>query len=221
MRNFFNLDNPFITTLSRIGDVIILSVLWFVACVPVVTLGNATGALYETFRSVVLEEKGTLLKSFWSVYKRDWKRGCFVTALYEVVCLLLLTGLIGGYTYFREESWIGAVNLVLAIFAATILSMMLYNFLLLSCRGLSIKKQLGMAFVLCIRHFPTTLILIVMLIGSATLVEMFPLAILFLPGFFCWLAGRWLRSVEKMYPAIFGTEELDGQQLAGERMGKP
>ena len=211
MHKFFNLDNPFVTTLSRIGDVIILSVLWLVACIPLVTLGNATGALYETFHSVVLEEKGTLLKSFWSAYKRDWKRGCIITTLYEVGCLLLLTGLIGGYTYFREESWIGAVNLALAIFAVTILSMMLYNFLLLSCRGLSIKTQLGMSFVLGIRHFPTTLILIVMLIGSATLVEVFPLAVLFLPGFFCWLAGRWLRSVEKKYPAIFGIEEINGQ----------
>ena len=211
MRNFFNLDNPFVTTLSRIGDVIILSVLWLIGCVPVVTLGNATGALYETFHSVVLEEKGTLLRTFWNAYKRDWKRGCIITAIYEAVCLLLLAALIGGYTYFREESWIGAVNLGLAIFAAAILSMMFYNFLLLSGRGLSIKTQFSTSFVLGIRHFPTTILLVVMLIGAATLVEMFPLAALFAPGCFCWLAGRWLRPIEKKYPAVFGEEKPVGE----------
>lgn len=206
MHNFFNLDNPFVTTLSRIGDVIILSILWVLGCIPVVTLGNATHAMYETFHCVVLEENGTLLKTFWNAYKREWTRGCVITLIYEVICLLILTGLIGGYTYFREESWIGASNLVLTIFAIVCLGMMSYDFLLLFGRKISIKMQLSVSFVLGIRHLPTTLLLVVLLIVAVTLVEIFPLFMLFIPGVFCWLAGYWLRSIEKKYPDVFCGE---------------
>ena len=39
MNNFFNLDNPFFATLGKICDLIILSLLYLVVCLPIITIG--------------------------------------------------------------------------------------------------------------------------------------------------------------------------------------
>lgn len=42
-----NIDNPFTRTLSDIGDLIILNVLFIVCCVPVITVGASIAASYK------------------------------------------------------------------------------------------------------------------------------------------------------------------------------
>ena len=38
-------DTPVFTVFSRIGDMMILSLLWLLCCLPVVTIGASTAAL--------------------------------------------------------------------------------------------------------------------------------------------------------------------------------
>ena len=42
----FNYDSPFWSFMSRLADLIILNLLWIVFCIPVVTIGASTTAMY-------------------------------------------------------------------------------------------------------------------------------------------------------------------------------
>ena len=47
MRSFFDMDSPVMQAMNKLGSVILMSLLWLVCCLPVVTIGAATAALYR------------------------------------------------------------------------------------------------------------------------------------------------------------------------------
>ena len=44
-RSFFNPENPFFRFTGRVLDIMVLSVLWLVCSLPIVTIGPASAAL--------------------------------------------------------------------------------------------------------------------------------------------------------------------------------
>ena len=46
LQSFFNYDNPIWRFMGRLGDMIVLNLLWLVCSIPVVTIGASTTALY-------------------------------------------------------------------------------------------------------------------------------------------------------------------------------
>lgn len=50
--NIFNQDNPFNEFMSRIGDLAMLNIAWIICCIPIVTIGASTTAMFEVVRSL-------------------------------------------------------------------------------------------------------------------------------------------------------------------------
>ena len=200
MRKFFDLENPIILFLNRIADVVILSLLWFAFSLPMITIGNATYAMYRTFRKTVLTEEGSLLRTFWDEFRRDWRCGILLSAIYEVLLIVVLALILGGYTYYADAVWLGAAYLFVAVLSFVWLGMFLYDFFLLFGKKRRIKEHLSLSFILCLRHFPVTIIMIVALGAVVILAEIFPLFMMFLPAGFCWLISKWLLNIENRYP---------------------
>ena len=47
MKALFNADSPLMRFLSRVADIMLLNALWLLCCVPIVTAGAATTAMYH------------------------------------------------------------------------------------------------------------------------------------------------------------------------------
>lgn len=47
MRHLFDIESPLMTWLSRLADLMVLNLLWLLSCVPIITVGAATAALYS------------------------------------------------------------------------------------------------------------------------------------------------------------------------------
>ena len=54
MSKLFDLNNPFFSFLSKVADLIILSFLWFVCCLPIVTIGPSSSALYYVMLKILI-----------------------------------------------------------------------------------------------------------------------------------------------------------------------
>ena len=78
MRWIFNIENPVMRYIIRIFDCMCLSILWFLCCLPVLTAGAATTALYETVYRYIRKDEGTLLKIFFGAFRENWKRSTLV-----------------------------------------------------------------------------------------------------------------------------------------------
>lgn len=69
------LDSKFMTILNRVGELVILNLCYLLCCVPVVTAGAATAALYTVcFRFGTDRERGAL-GSFFRAFRANLRQG--------------------------------------------------------------------------------------------------------------------------------------------------
>lgn len=111
-RNIFHPDSGLMITFAQITDCIFLSLFFFLGCVPVVTVGASSAALYDaTYRAF---RKGD--KHSWSRFFSTFKANLRASLLPNLVFLGLLA--FGGWGMIRL--WNGAVagKLSWAVFAA-------------------------------------------------------------------------------------------------------
>lgn len=66
-------DNPVISGMSRIFDMMCLNVLWLVCSLPIFTIGASTTAMYTVMLKVVKNEEGYIVKGFLRHLKRILK----------------------------------------------------------------------------------------------------------------------------------------------------
>lgn len=83
MNSLFNPNNAFFSGIARLVDVVGVSVLWLFCCLPVVTIGPATCALYLTSLRCVRQGEGHTYGRFFRSFRENWKAGVLST----LVCL--------------------------------------------------------------------------------------------------------------------------------------
>lgn len=211
---FFNFDSRFSATLNKLADCILLNLMWIAACLPIVTIGAASNALYEAFQIAIIRDESSIWQVFWNAFKRRIGSAILQTLIYELVLLCGLVILLAGYMYYPTAAWIGAVYLVLAILAFVLLGMAVYHFFLLRSTQLPFGKQFSVAFVLALKHLPITFLLVTLVLGMVLLAEWFLFLLLFLPALVSWLLGRYLERIAVKYPNLISREAFDGSCCA-------
>lgn len=59
-----NIDNPFFEAMGRLGDIIIINLLFVLCSLPAVTMGAALAAMYRTFHEMEEGTEGSVGKTF-------------------------------------------------------------------------------------------------------------------------------------------------------------
>ena len=80
-RALFNPESWLWKPLGYLGDLVMLSLLWAVFSVPIVTLGPASAALYDTAVHSIRRKEDTVIARFLSTFKRELKQGVLSTLL--------------------------------------------------------------------------------------------------------------------------------------------
>ena len=83
---FFSLENPIWKFIGNLADFFLLSCLWYLCCLPVVTAGAATTALYYVTLKMARGQEGQLIPAFFHSFKQNLKQA---TALW--------VGVLGGW----------------------------------------------------------------------------------------------------------------------------
>lgn len=149
-------QGPIFSFLDKIGQMILLSVVWIIGCLPVVTVATSTTALYYAVIKSIRREYGSALQEFWQSYKANLKRGIPITLM-----LLLTAALLGWNVWLLSQE--GQENNLLlwgsVILLAILAGIAVYICPVLSRFSMSGGKALRLAFVMAIRFFPYTLLL--------------------------------------------------------------
>ena len=73
MRNLFDIEAPIIQWVTKISLLIWMNTLWFVCCLPIVTAGASTAALYRmTFN--LREDRNCSAKAFFKAFRENFKQ---------------------------------------------------------------------------------------------------------------------------------------------------
>lgn len=212
MSGFFSSDNKFFVLMSKIFDVMVLSLIWLVLCLPIITIGPASTAVYYTMVKVIRRERSYLLKEFFRSFKLNFKQGAILTLIYAVLVAIMYFD----FRYVQELSEAGSkygpmlfgAFLVLAIF---VVFTAVYIFPLLSRFTVTIKNLIKWSFFIAIRHIGWTLLLGVLFIGTALMMFFaffyMPPLIIFLPGVYTLIVSFPMEHIFKRYMPV--EEESD------------
>ena len=89
LQGLFNYDNPVWRFIGKLGDLIILNVLWLITSIPIVTIGASTTALYYVTLKLVRDEDGYTIRSFFKSFKENFKQSTIIWLIMLAVGLLI------------------------------------------------------------------------------------------------------------------------------------
>lgn len=154
MKGIFRLDGPFFKYGTILADVIILTVLWFVCSLPLITVGVATTALFYVATKQTTEREGYVTSNFFRSFKENFFQGLLVTVILAVVGFIIFESI-----RFSELVTDGReIILTLDYIAAfEVLIVTLYIFPLMSRFDMKTTELFRAAFFLANRHMVTTI----------------------------------------------------------------
>lgn len=196
-----------VTILTKIFDLAMLSLLWLLCCLPLLTIGASTSALYYTAVKYIRRDEGSLLGCFLRSFRMNLGVGVAATAILSVAALLCyemhskLSGWAEADAYNGSVLYTGFMLLIL-VFAGAIL----YVFPLLSRFTVGAGGLLTTSFVLAVRHPVITLGMLAVVAAGGYACYALPVLLFIVPG-----AGALLCSLllERVFTAIASASALN------------
>lgn len=160
MRNLFNLENPLFSTLSKIFDLLIISIAYIFLCIPIVTIGPANTALYYTVVKVIRRERGYVFREFFKSFKLNFKRAAIVGVILTIVFAILAFDLIYAYGAAKNDSKGSIMMGVFIGITFLTIAFSVYVFPVLSRFDMTIKQLVRAAAFMSMRHILFTILMI-------------------------------------------------------------
>ncbi len=160
---FFVIDSPFMRFLARIGDLLLLNLIFVISCIPVITAGSAISALYAVAMKLVRGDEPSVIKDYVKAFVMNFKEATAVFIILAAAGGLLFVdfrfiGLIGGGMY-------QALKLLLGVILGIWLLILQYVFPYIGRFRSSVLQSLKNALFLSAAHIPSTVMLLGMSIG--------------------------------------------------------
>ena len=181
MGNLFNPDALLWRWCSRILDVMVLSILWFFCSLPAVTAGAASAALYDAAVHGIRRDEPGAYARFLRTFRRELKTGCLASLLWGAVIAAPLWGGTQIGRAIQEPEPVLAATAVIAALLFFALGTACWMFPLLSRFEFSLGGLLRTAIQFFIVHLPSSLLLTLLLAGSAWACAKFLFPVFFLP----------------------------------------
>lgn len=161
MGNLFNPDNKFFVFMGRIADLMILNLLCIVCCLPIVTAGPSITALYYVTLKMVRNEETYIVRGFFHSFRQNLKQGIIINIIMLVVGILLVFDLYFCRVMQTQSSFYKVLNYLFMVGTAVYVMLFIYIYPVLSKFYNSIKRTFLNAFLMSIRHFPYTILMLV------------------------------------------------------------
>lgn len=199
MRSFFNPENGLWRLLGYLGDVLILSFLWIVCSLPLLTAGAATAALYDAVVSDFRRGETDYLQRFLRTFKRELVGSLLPTLLWGGV-LGLLFWLLDRFASAASGNAAYVAAIALLVLLLLPLGCACWVFPLLSRFTLRFGALNGNAVRLALGYLPRTLLIAASALGGLYLTLRFLLLpVFFLPPLMMLLWSWWMEPVFQKY----------------------
>ena len=153
-QGFFNYDNSIWRFIGKLGDLILLNILWTVCSIPIVTIGASTTAVYYVTLKMVRDENDGTIRSFFHSFKQNFRQATAIWLIFLAVGLMLIFDI---WFFFTGQSPIsGPAGMVLTAISGGILLLYIFTYTYvfpIQARFYnSISNTIRNAFVMSVRH---------------------------------------------------------------------
>lgn len=150
MAKLFHLDNPVWMFMGKLVDFVILTGLWFLCSLPVITIGASTKALYAVTMRLSKNEEGYTVSSFFKEFKEGFLGSTLLGLLALVLGVFLICDL---YVYWHMENRAGAfLFAVFFILSVLYLLTLAYLFPMMAATNYRGKQLVLVSFVTAMKN---------------------------------------------------------------------
>lgn len=195
--SLFDPENSFWEFMTNMTHVLFVGLIWIMCCIPIITIGASTTALYDYTLKVASDKESYVVNSFFKSFANNFIKSTILWVLMFLVTVFLV---VDAYVCLNMGTALGNF-LFFAILGIGILCLItcLYIFPVLAFFQTDIKKTIQSAFVMGIGNLPLT-ILIIMILGFAGFVTYTaPYLAFALPGFAVYVSSFYYLSVFRKY----------------------
>lgn len=195
---FFGFGGTFVSFCEKLFDTLMLGFLWILGCLPLVTVGVSTTALYYAVVKTVKNNNGYPAKEFFRSYRQNLKPGIILELIFAVLIYILQLNV--GILSAKTDGYVGLFFIVLYT-AVTIflILMMFYAFPSLSRFDMGVGWILKVSGYMVVRYLLTTLAVALTLFCFGALVWKIPLLFFFVPGPMAFVLSEFLERVLKKH----------------------
>jgi uncharacterized membrane protein YesL len=202
MNNFFKFDGKFYKYGTLIADIMILTILWLITSLPIITIGASTTALYYVTTRQLSNREGYVTKDFFKSFKQNFVKATGVTILFAIIISVLSFNI----QYLSVESPFYFAQFVLLALALAVLS---FVFPVLARFELTFFQLITKSFFLAIRHFLTSITCLVLMFAIYWLLMDYPILVILCPGVYAFITSLMFMRVFKQYLPEMDTEDYD------------
>lgn len=207
MNRFFDPDNFFWRWFGKLADFFLLSCLWLLCSLPILTIGTSSIALYDSVAHCVRGSEDGPCKRFFRTFKAELLRGIGITVLWLILSFILTVS----YQFLRQMA---AESQVASVYATAFAGSMLIPIGVL-CWLLPLESRFTHKFFdlhktaiyFAIGHLPTTAAITALLIVFTVAILFFPFLVMILPAIMVTLQSWFIERVFVKYTSEEEKEE--------------
>lgn len=212
-----DIDGPFYKFLSKITNYLILGVVWFVASLPLITIGAASTALYSTNHKVIQHGNAYVWRTFWSEFRSNFKQATLMWLLMLLIFAFLAADCYFAYILSNNNAMSVLLIALLVIVAICLMWMQLW-FPYISHIEDPIKTVLKNTLIMCFAHLSQSLLLLILLVVCAAILIFLPLnpvSILGVPILYAIFSyKRLFRIFSNYWDMDEGNEDIPAQEAS-------
>ena len=154
-----NPDSRIMSFLAKLGDMFILNVLYLVCCIPVITIGAATTALYYNTLKMAENRESYVWREVLRTFKENFKQATIIWMIILVIGAVLVGDFLvmGGIGSQALASVTAIVVIVVGVF---LILTAVYVFPVLARFDNSVLNIMKYALLMAIRHLPSTVVIL-------------------------------------------------------------
>lgn len=165
--------------MNRLVDVIVVSLLTLICCLPVITIGAAFTALYYVLLKMVRDTDSSIIRTYFKGFKDNFLKS---TVLWVILAAILMVLYLDLYLLNQVPmNYAEAVRIILLIISAAILMVANYIFPMQAQFENTVFGTIKYSFLVCMMNLPRSLLLLFVLLCPIIIVLLFPETIYILP----------------------------------------
>lgn len=203
----FKYDNVVFQFLITVADLVIVSVLWFLCCMGVVTFGASCTSAYYCVAKCIRYKTGYIHREFFKCFKENFKQSTIITVIFLAFAALMYFDFI--YIWHHLNNLMVTLFMILVIVCVFVISVMIFAFPLLSRFDNGPGRTIKNAAAINMRYLYVGIYHVLLLAAAVAAIIAAPILLLLVPGIFIFIltySMEWI--MRKFMPkAEEGSEE--------------
>ena len=203
------IDNPVFRVIGKILEILGVSLLWLILCIPIVTAGASTTALYYTVNKTIKNNRGYAIRGFFSAFISNFKQATIVWLFFLVWLAILGVDCYYMYSFAVMGETMGKFRIAVYVLTVLVVAWSLYVFPYIARFEATTKEVFKNTFMIAVANAPMTIVLTGLFAAYAYAIYRWTPVILVLPAIYNVLKSIYM---EKIFRKYMSEEQLQREQ---------